>query len=190
MHSLLINYLRLFRHVSAEDEALISAAFVHRSLKEGDVLFSAGHVCKEMFFICNGVLRIMVQNEKGVEVTYFFLKENYFCTILNSFNNEVAAHESIQAACDAEVMLISKTRLTELYLQIPYLKNLVDGITQQGLLDKIRIRNAYLGLDSTERYKLFMMRQPEIALRVPLADVASYLGITPQSLSRIRKNMR
>jgi CRP-like cAMP-binding protein len=190
MSSLLINYLRLFRHISAEDEAFIYTAFTPRSLKEGDVLFSPGHVCKEMFFICNGVLRIMVQNGKGVEVTYFFLKENYFCTILNSFNNEVIAYESIQAACDVDVLIVSKSRLIALYQQIPYLKDLIDQITQQGLLDKIQIRNAYQGLDSTERYKLFMMRQPEIALRVQLTDVASYLGITPQSLSRIRKNMR
>jgi CRP-like cAMP-binding protein len=190
MPSPLINYLRLFRHISAEDEALVSPAFIPRSLKEGDVLFSSGHVCKEMFFISKGVLRIMVQNEKGAEVTYFFLKENYFCTILNSFNNEVIAHESIQAACDTDVLIVSKIRLLSLYEQIPYLKSLIDQITQQGLLDKIQVRNAYQGLDSTERYKLFMINQPDVALRVALADVASYLGITPQSLSRIRKNIR
>ncbi len=190
MHSPLISYLRLYRHIPAEDEALISAAFIPRSLKEGDVLFSPGHVCREMFFICNGVLRIMVQNGKGAEVTYFFLKENYFCTILNSFNNEVIAHESIQAACDTDVLIVSKTRLTALYQQIPYFKDLIDQITRQGLLDKIQIRNAYQGLDSASRYKLFMASQPEIASRVALNDVASYLGITPQSLSRIRKNIR
>ena len=190
MDSPLINYLRLFRHIPAEDAALISAAFKPRVLKEGDVLFTSGHVCREMYFICNGVLRIMVHNDKGVEVTYFFLKENQFCTILNSFNNEIATEEGIQAACDGEVLVVTKPRLMELYQLLPYLKELIDQITQQALLDKIQIKNAYHGHDSTERYKLFMMRQPEIALRVSLTDVASYLGVTPQSLSRIRKNIR
>ena len=143
-----------------------------------------------MFFIGKGVLRIVVINEAGNEVTHFFLKENQFCSILNSFNNQVIAHESIQAACDAEVLAISRAALDKLYNQLPYLKLLITQVTQQALLDKIAIRTAYLGQDSTTRYKMFMMRQPEIALRVPLSDIASYLGITPQSLSRIRKNIR
>jgi CRP-like cAMP-binding protein len=186
----LIDFLRLFRFISAEDEQLISASFEHQFFKEGDALFTSGHICRKMFFICKGVLKIIVQNEKGSYVTHYFLKENYFCTLLNSFTNEVVAKESIQAACDTEVLAISKPELLLLYKKLPYLNSLIDQITQQALLDKIQIRNAYLGQDSTTRYRLFLMRQPEVALRVSLVDIASYLGITPQSLSRIRKNMR
>jgi CRP-like cAMP-binding protein len=147
-------------------------------------------VIKEIFFICRGVLRIMVHNENGTEVTHFFLKDNQFCTILYSFNNQTVADEGVQAACDTELLAISKTKLLSLYRQIPYLKELIDEITQKTLLDKIKLRNSYQGHDSTERYKLFMIHQPDVALRVSLTDVASYLGITPQSLSRIRKNIR
>jgi len=75
-------------------------------------------------------------------------------------------------------------------VQLSYLKPLITQITHQALLDKIAIRTAYLGQDSTTRYKMFMTSQPEIALRIPLSEIASYLGITPQSLSRIRKNIR
>jgi CRP-like cAMP-binding protein len=186
----LISFLKLFRDIPACDEALIAAATEYHTYKEGDYLFQSGKVCREMFFICKGVLRILVINEAGNEVTHFFLKENQFCSILNSFNNQVIAHESIQAACDAEVLVISRAALNNLYNQLPYLKLLITQVTQQALLDKIAIRTAYLGQDSTTRYKMFMMRQPEIALRVPLSDIASYLGVTPQSLSRIRKNIR
>ena len=189
MDSLLINFLQLFGQVPVEDQQLIVEAFTARPFREGNYLFRSGNTCKEMFFICKGVLRIVVQNEKGNEVTHYFLKENQFCTILNSFKNQVKAAESIQAACDAEVLAISRNKLLSLYKQLPYLKILIDQIIQQGLLDKIQTRNAYLGQDSTTRYRLFMMRQPDIALRVPLSDIASYLGITPQSLSRIRKQI-
>jgi CRP-like cAMP-binding protein len=189
MSNKLISFLQLFRHISLQDQEVISNAFEARTFEEGDYLFKGGNVCRQRFFIVEGVLRIVMHNEKGNEVTHYFLKENQFCTILNSFNNQVPAQESIQAACKAYVLEISHAKLMALYEQLPYLKSLIDDITQQALLDKIQIRNAYLGQDSTTRYRLFMMRQADIALRVPLSDVASYLGITPQSLSRIRKNI-
>jgi len=190
MTSPLIAFLKLFHPISPADEELIIAATETRRYKEGEYLFRAGNICREMYFICNGVLRIMVLNEQGNQVTYFFLKENQFCTILNSFNNNVPAHESISAACEVEVLVFSRASLNQLYQQLPYLKFLIDQITQQALLDKIDLKNGYLGYDSTTRYQMFLMRQPEIALRVPLSDIASYLGITPQSLSRIRRNLK
>src|SRR5258707_9174758 len=108
----LIAFLRLFHAIPAADEELINAATETRTYKEGDYLFHADNICREMYFVCNGVLRIMVLNEHGNQVTYFFLKENQFCTILNSFNNNTPAHESISAACDVEVLVFNKASLT------------------------------------------------------------------------------
>ena len=190
MSNPLISFLKLFRDIPAADVDLIAQAMEYRTYKEGDYLFQSGKVCRELFFICKGILRIVVINESGNEVTHFFLKESQFCSILNSFNNGVIADESIQAACDADVLAISRQALDKLYVQLSYLKPLIAQITHQALLDKIAIRTAYLGQDSTTRYKMFMTSQPEIALRIPLSEIASYLGITPQSLSRIRKNIR
>lgn len=190
MHDKLISFFQLFRHLPDEDQALITEAFTYKEFHEGDYLFKAVKVCQEYFFILDGILRIVVRNEKGNEVTHYFLKENQFCTILNSFNNLVPAQESIQAACPVKVLSVTKTNLQALYQKIPYLKALIDEIAQKALLDKINLRNAYLGQDSTARYNNFLIRQPEIATRVQLTDIASYLGITPQSLSRIRKNIR
>ncbi|HEY0245432.1 MAG TPA: cyclic nucleotide-binding domain-containing protein [Mucilaginibacter sp.] len=190
MSTKLITFLRSFRNIPDADAALIIAAAQERVYKEGDYLFKAENICREIFFICKGVLRIMVTNKSGNEVTHFFLKKNQFCTILNSFDNHVIAHESICAACDTEVLAFNRANLDKLYAQLPYLKGLIDGITHQALLDKIALRNRYLGHNSTTQYKMFMELQPEVALQVQLSDVASYLGITPQSLSRIRKNIR
>ncbi|MBL4678653.1 MAG: Crp/Fnr family transcriptional regulator [Mucilaginibacter sp.] len=190
MSNPLISFLQQHRFFSAEEQDAIDAAFEHRHYKEGEQLLNTGSMCRELFFICNGVLRIMATNQKGVELTHFFLKEGSFCTILYSFDNDVAADEGIQAACDTEVLVISKTKLTKLYTIIPGLKELIDRITQEKLLEKIKIRNAYLGEESEARYNLFLKQQPDVARRVPLKDIAGYLGITPQSLSRIRKNAK
>lgn len=186
----LISILQLTHAIPPADQETILSAFTMQQFCEGDVLFKGGKICQEMFFVLNGVLRIMVTNEKGNEVTHYFLKENQFCTILNSFNNHVTAHESICAACNVQVLSITKAGLWALYTRLPYLKSVIDTITNRTLLEKIQIRNAYLGQDSAARYQQFLARQADIATRVPLSDVASYLGITPQSLSRIRRNLR
>jgi CRP-like cAMP-binding protein len=180
----------MFRPIPEQDQELLDLSFEKKALNEGDYLFRPNHICKNLFFICKGILRIVVANDKGIVVTHFFLKQNQFCTILKSFNTEVVAEEGIQAACEAEVLAVSRTKLFWLYERISYLKGLIDQITQQALLDKVELRNSYLGLDAQSRYKLFMMQQPDVAMRVPLSDIASYLGITQQSLSRIRKSVR
>ncbi len=185
---LLITQLSAVNAISEIDRQIISDAFEVRCYKEGNILSKGDAICRELFFVLDGVLRIVKINEKGNELTHFFVKEGQFCTILHSFDNEVIAEEGIQAACDVKVLAISKANLTKLYECLPYLKAIIDQITQHRLLEKIRIRNSYLGEESASRYQLFLQQQPDIAQRVALKDIASYLGITPQSLSRLRKN--
>jgi CRP-like cAMP-binding protein len=189
MPNSLIHFLKQHHSFSAAAEKYIEAAFKPVIFKEGEELSRPGTINKELFFIVDGVLRIVIRNEKGNEITHYFLKENQFCTILNSFHNQVPAEEWIQAACSCEVLQINRVALLNLYQQVPDLQALIDQITQQALINKINVRNAYLGQDSTNRYRLFITRQADIARRVSLTDTASYLGITPQSLSRIRKQI-
>jgi CRP-like cAMP-binding protein len=186
----LINFLLLFREIPAEEVALITQHLQVRKVKEDELLLQEGKVAKEMFFICSGILKVVKVNEKGTEMAQFFLKENQFCTILNSFVNQVPSHESIKAACDATLIVLRRDLLWQLYEKLPYVKELIDQITRQTLLDKIELKNMYAGEDASTRYQKFLLRQPEIALRVSLTDIASYLNVTPQSLSRIRKQLR
>lgn len=77
--------------------------------------------------------------------------------------------------------------MTILGQQLAYFPALLARLIQQGLLDKLHLRQAYLGQDAATRYETLLWQQPEIAHRVPQNMLASYLGITPQSLSRLRK---
>lgn len=186
----LITYFKLLRHIPKEDEQIITAHFEAKHFKEGEYLFKGnGLVSREMFFVCRGVIRITSVNDKDVEVTHFFYNENKFCSILQSFNDETPTPAAIQACCDAEVLAITHRGLLELYQQLPWLKQLIDNINQLHLIEKVNVRNTYLGMDAEKQYRLFTVQQPDIAIRVPLKDIAGYLGITPQSLSRIRKNI-
>jgi CRP/FNR family transcriptional regulator, anaerobic regulatory protein len=186
----LIDFLSLFRPIPERDAAIIAAATELQRFRQGDELLREGKICREIFFICKGILRIVRRNEKGDDVTHFFLKENQFCAIQDSFNNNTPAKEGIQATCDVEVIAFERNKLKELYAEVPYLESLIHSILQQALLERIAIVSVCLKKDATTRYRNFLSNQPDVALRVPLSDVASYLGITQQSLSRIRKNIR
>jgi CRP-like cAMP-binding protein len=186
----LIDYINSLKPLSVEERATIVAAFQAGHFAEGDYLFRGGRVCNQFLFIVSGIVRMVAVNDKGVEVTHFFVHENQFCTILASFNNETVAEDSIQCCSPVEALSIEKTRLLALYEALPFMEGVIAQVNQERLLDKIRLKNIYSGEDSTGRYRLFLKEQPEIASRVSLGQVASYLNITPQSLSRIRRRLR
>jgi CRP-like cAMP-binding protein len=188
METLLI-FFRSFRTITADDAAVITPYFQTKHFKEGEYLFTEGKVCKELFFVVSGILRIVNANQKGIDVTHYFIGDKQFCTILQSFNNETIAGDGIQACCDTRVLSISKKNLLELYQKLPFMVDLINQANQQRMLEKIRLKNAYSGEDAIERYKVFLSEQSEIAYRVPQNYIASYLNVTPQSLSRIRRNL-
>ncbi|HEY4289084.1 MAG TPA: Crp/Fnr family transcriptional regulator [Puia sp.] len=188
MSSAVVSYFQQFRSIPETDQDMIFSCFEPRAFKEGEFLFREGKVCSQLFYIRNGILRIVSTNDKGMDRTHYFYKEDQFCTILKSFEEASAADAGIQAACDVEVLTISKQKLNELYMSVPYIKDVIERMFQRQLLQKIEMRNAFVGADAETQYKLFVENQPDIALRVSLKDIASYLGITPQSLSRIRRN--
>jgi CRP-like cAMP-binding protein len=185
----LFNYLELFQKIPSQDKETICRNTTFRKVKEGEILLQEGKAAKELFFICKGILKIVSISDKGNEVIHFFLSENQFCTILKSFTESIPSNDRIQAACDTEIIVFQKDKLHFLYNALPYFRNLLDNITKQALLNKIALRNSYIGEDATARYQKFIVQQSGIALRVSQTDIASYLGITKQSLSRIRKNI-
>ncbi|HLZ85990.1 MAG TPA: Crp/Fnr family transcriptional regulator [Puia sp.] len=186
----LITYIMSLRPLTGEEKTEITSHFQAGHFPEGDYLFRGGRVCTKLFFIVSGVVRLVAVNDKGVEVTHYFVGENQFCTNLASFTNETVAEDSIQCCSPAVILTIQKSQLLALYRKLPFMEDLIGQVNQQRLLEKIRLKNIYSGEDSAGRYRLFLSEQPEIAGRVPLSHVASYLNITPQSLSRIRRQMK
>jgi CRP-like cAMP-binding protein len=184
----LFNYLELFQKIPSEDKNSIEQILEYRTVKEGEILLEEGKIANEIFFVCKGVLKIVSINDKGNEIIHFFFSENQFCTILKSFTENTFSTDRIQAAFDTEVIVFKKNKLEFLYHDLPYFKNMLDNIFQQALLNKVELRNFYLGEDATSRYQKFIVRQANIASRVSQTDIASYLGIAKQSLSRIKKN--
>jgi CRP-like cAMP-binding protein len=186
----LIQFLQTYRSISDAEAEMIMSYFEPKHFKETEYLFNGGNVCKSLYFVVKGILRIVAINDRGLNITHYFIKERQFCTILDSFNNGNIAHDGIQASSSVDVLEINKKKFQKLCENLPFMAGLIDQINQQKLLEKIRLKNIYSGEDSINRYKLFLTEQPGIVHRVPLNHVASYLNVTPQSLSRIRRSVR
>lgn len=184
----LFSALELFQKLSSEEKDVISQNIEIRKIREGEIVLDEGEIAKELYFICKGVLKLTNITDKGGEAVHYFLNEGQFCSNIKSFNENITSNYRIQASCESEIIVFKKEQLFFLYYTISYFKELLGGICQRALFDNIQIRNSYLGYDATARYRKFITQQASIAVRVPLSDIASYLGITQQSLSRIRKN--
>ena len=185
----MLDFLRSHEPISDDDAALISRHACIRCYKRGEILLKEGQTARELFFITHGILKMVSVNEKGREVVHFFLKEDQFCTVLDSFYNNAPAHIGLVAACDTELVVFPKEQLNQLFDKLPFFKVLLDKVIRQRLLDKLRLKNNYAGKDATVRYQTFLAEQSDIALHVPLSDIASYLQVTLQSLSRIRNKI-
>jgi CRP-like cAMP-binding protein len=185
----LVEFLNLMHPFTPEEGQLVADAFETRIYDEGDYVFRAGQVCREMFFTTSGIIMIHELNEHGNQLVHYFLPKNHFITILPGFYDNSIAKESLIAACPAEALVISKAKLDELCAKIPFLPGLIDRVIQQTLIKQIQTRNAYHFVDASGRYKMFLKKQSYVAQNVSLGYIAAYLGITQQSLSRIRKNI-
>jgi CRP-like cAMP-binding protein len=183
----LIKYLLEHRYISFEDQQLIASAFKYKEYKGGEWLIPAGRIASHLFFVNQGVLKIIIPHPTQRDVVYSFVKENHMMTFLYSMYGHIPCLQGLQAASKAQVLSVSYHDLLILFEQLPYLRALIDSIAQLSMAEMVSNNNQFAVGDAAFKYELFMKNEPVIAQLVPLTDIASYLGITLQSLSRIRK---
>lgn len=187
MYTDLIRYLKQFDQLSDDDVNTISADFQKSELKIGEKLTKAGTVVSQLFFISKGILKITLPREEDRDLVYYFLTSNRLTTFLYSVYGNVPAQQGLEAACDCEILSLDKEKLYDIFDKIPHFRTLLDHISHTSIVEMINTKNTYLSHDALKSYQLFLKNEPQVALNVALVDIASYLGITPQSLSRVRR---
>jgi CRP-like cAMP-binding protein len=187
MSNHLLQTLLQHRNLSAQDRLLILNSFTQKKIRSGDWLIRSGSIAKCLYFIQKGLLKITVHQLDDTDAAYFFMEEQQFMTILYSMYENVPSEQGLQAVCDSEIFYITYLDLLTLYSKLPYLSGLIDRIAQLSMAKMITIKNTYISGDALKKYSLFLKTQPRVAELVTLKDTASYIGITPQSLSRIRR---
>ncbi len=157
------------------------------SIKKKTFLLNQGDTCHHKYFIIEGLLRLFNTDEKGDEHIEFFAIENWWITNLDSFVNETPSLSSIQAIEDTTVLCVTKNNLEELYAKVPKLERVFRIITENMLIAIHRKNEFYMKQNSSERYYNMVKVLPDFVQRVPQYMIASYLSISPEYLSEIRK---
>ena len=185
-----IDYILQFGNLNKQQTDLIMSKAKMLELHKDDYFSEAGKIPKQVGFIIEGVVRFCYYNNKGQEITHHFIDENNFVSDQQKFEAQVVASEYIQAVTDCKLLVFSKKDWDEIGNTIVGWDAITGLILKNCLLKTIERRSPLVSEDATTRYLSFIKNFPAIVNRVPLSHVASYLGITQQSLRRIRKNIR
>jgi CRP-like cAMP-binding protein len=185
-----IEYVFQFGNLNQQQIDLISEKATVLELRKEEYFSEAGKIAQQVGFVLEGVIRVCYYNNKGEEITKYFIDENNLVVDIESFDNDICSSAYVQAITDCKVLVFSKKDWKELLATIVGWDEIVYKIISKTLRQKVERRSPLVSEDGTTRYLMFLKIFPNIINRIPLSYVASYLGITQSSLSRIRKNIR
>lgn len=180
------DYINKHIAVSAAELDLIYSKAVKQQVRRKQYLLQAGEVCRYKIFVAGGMLRTYTTRADGSEHIMQFSPETHWSTDPESLNNGTPSKFFIDALEDSEVLLWTKSDFSFLTSEIPQLKALTDTLISQNLsFTRQRVLSA-ISATTEEKYDEFIQTQPDVFARVPLHMVASYLGVSRETLSRIR----
>jgi len=185
----LFQYFAKFNLLSKEALIAIDDICSVIKIKKNQDLQSIGQTCKTIYFINEGLARIYYYKD-GVDVTESFVFENNIIARVESLFTGKPSRKAIQVLEDTEVTAINATKLFELYDSFPEIERLFRKIFEAGYVETVNRIEGIQFNTAEERYTSLIKEQPSILQRVPLKFIASYLGITQVTLSRIRAQIR
>lgn len=183
----LIYYIRKWTHITEEEEKKILAAFEFQTIRKKKDLHVEGDICNYLYFIVKGCLRSYFIDEKGVEHIYQIRMDNSWISDLESLFSGNPSKFYIEALENSILLRISKDRFEQLLVEVPALERYFRILFQKAYINALQRLNDTMWEPATIRYQEMLKEHPGMFQRVPLIYIASYLGITPESLSRIRK---
>lgn len=189
-HQAIIRHLESFIPLKGSEKALFEDRFVSRPVKRREKILVAGEVCKYYTFVVEGCFRMFGVDDKGFEHNIQFAAENDWVADIGSFHTQKQSQLNIEALEAGLVLQIKQEDLYFLYKNIPKLNMIFKVLIE---LKYIELQNRVLqNFSSTaeQRYLSFLDQYPHLFNRLPNTQIASYLGITPEFLSKVRKNIQ
>lgn len=183
----LFDHINKFCQPSKSDLVLIQNSLSKIKVKKKEHLLTSGHTCHYKYFILQGCMRSYFVNSKGAEQIVNFAIEDWWMTDYDSFINQDLSQLNIQAIEDCTVLRLSKSDFVQLTIQSPALNTYFRTILEKRhIADQRRIQFMF-NLSGEEMYDTFFEHNATFIQRIPQYMLASYLGFTPEFLSKIRK---
>jgi CRP-like cAMP-binding protein len=185
----LIDHFQKFLPLNDEEKELITARASHRKIKRRQMILQEGFTCKQYSFVMQGCFRMYGMDDKGTGHNVQFAAENDWIADIGSFHAGKPSGFFIEAIEPSEIIQIEQQDLYFLYLNVPKLDRIFKVIIENKFVE---LQNRVLqNISSTaqQRYLNFLEQYPHLANRLPNTQIASYLGITPEFLSKVRKDL-
>jgi CRP-like cAMP-binding protein len=184
----LFNYFDSFHKISNNDKLAFENISTTITIKKNDLLQNVGHTCKTIYFLKSGIARIFYYKD-GIDITESFAFENNIIARVESLFTGNPSQKAIQSLEDAEIVSINATQLFKLYDTNPNIERLFRLIFEKAYVDTVNRIESIQFHAADERYK-HLLKETNYLQKIPLKHIASYLGITQVSLSRIRANLK
>ncbi|HQS24131.1 MAG: Crp/Fnr family transcriptional regulator [Chitinophagaceae bacterium] len=175
--------------LSEAEQKLVKTFFSPKKIRKKQYLLQEGNICRHLAFVEKGLLRSYNVDEKGIEHMIHFAWEGWWMADMLSFLSNEPSTYHIDAIEEAELLLISQTDFEEMLLKVPVMERYFRILFQNNIISKERRLISSISNSAEEKYIHLTATNPELIKRIPQQLVASYLGITPETLSRIKKKL-
>ena len=186
MYQLIKNYLSKHIEITDVELAAFCGKFSFRATKRNEILLEAGCICRYMYFVNKGCLRVYLMDEEGKESTRFLIPEGRFGTAFPSFILQEPSQAYIQSIEPSEILLLTYPDFRELPNILPAWEKLYRINLEHDYIASIKRIESLITMSAKERYALLMANNPELIQRLPSKIIADYLGISQETLSRLK----
>lgn len=187
MHSQLHQYISRYVLITEEESQIVADCLKRKTFSKKTVLLQAGDVCHFEAYVIKGCIREYFTDKDGTELTLEFAVEDWWVSDISSFENRTPSKMTIEALEDCELLVLSRESKDELLQRVPKLERMFRLMIQRHLaVIQARLLRT-VSYSAMEQLEEFLKRYPTLPSRVPQQYIASYLGITPEFLSKLRK---
>src|SRR5450755_2419167 len=167
----------------------ITSQFKLVKTKRNQILETEGQVCKNFYFVNKGCLRLYEIDKKGVEITAYFCLEDSFITVLTSFINQKPSRDFLVSLENSEISVIGRETFFNLLEQYSEFKTLYHEFIEFALIHSQMRIYSFLGMEGIDKLKWVIEHEPKLLTRIPSKAVASYLGMTNSTLSKLKAKL-
>ena len=182
-----ITLIKTITDLPPEQEEKFNALLSIKHIKRGEFFVKAGRISRNIAFVKQGLFRYFYTTEEGVEFTKGFFDSRSVLSAYDALLENSPAHYSIEALEDAVIEMVDYDKFRQLFSEDPCWNEFLVALLQKGYVAKVRREREFLLMDAEQRYRTFQKRYPDLEKRIKQHIIASYIGIAPESLSRIRK---